>query len=183
MRAYKVTQGLHCDADASLQPGERQQSKCPLVDVQECIFLGMQKVFAQIWSWKIWFDRWTSPKYFQFITMFLFSHKFDRSFSHLTRFNCSCCTLPKCSYFTQMFLILPKTLSKFFSWLKFDWRLLELPYDSSSLKGSVNVAIRSKKNGKIVWDYFAVLAIILLLIWLLLCLSLENRNYLAYMWM
>jgi len=30
-------------------------------------------------------------------------------------------------------------------------------------------------------DYFAVLAIILLLIWLLLSLSLENRHYLTYM--
>ena len=34
----------------------------------------------------------------------------------------------------------------------------------------------AKKNGKIVSDYFAVLAIIFPLIWLLLCLSLENRH-------
>jgi len=38
-----------------------------------------------------------------------------------------------------------------------------------------------KKNGKIVSNYFAVLAIILPLIWLLFCLSLENRHYLTYM--
>jgi len=36
----------------------------------------------------------------------------------------------------------------------------------------------AKKNGKIVSDYFAVLAIILPLIWLLFCPSLENRHYL-----
>jgi len=36
----------------------------------------------------------------------------------------------------------------------------------------------AKKNGKIVSDYFAVVAIILPLIWLLFCLSLENRHYL-----
>ena len=40
---------------------------------------------------------------------------------------------------------------------------------------------RAKRNGKIVSDYFAVLAIILLSIWLLFCLSLENRHYLTYM--
>jgi len=38
--------------------------------------------------------------------------KFDWSFSHLPRFNWGCLTLPKCSYFTQMFLILPKTLTR-----------------------------------------------------------------------
>jgi len=37
-----------------------------------------------------------------------------------------------------------------------------------------------KNNGKIVTDYFAVLAIIFPLIWLF-CLSLENRHYLTYM--
>jgi len=36
----------------------------------------------------------------------------------------------------------------------------------------------AKKYGKIVSNYFAVLAIILLLIWLLFCLSLQNRYYL-----
>ena len=35
--------------------------------------------------------------------MFLFSPKFDWSFSHLPKSNWSCCTLPKCSYFTQIF--------------------------------------------------------------------------------
>jgi len=39
----------------------------------------------------------------------------------------------------------------------------------------------AKRNGKIVSDYFAVLAIILPLIWLVFCLSLENRHYLTYM--
>jgi len=52
--------------------------------------------------------------------MFLFSPKFDWSFSRLSKFNWSFCTLPKRSYFTQMFLILPTTLLKFFSWPKFD---------------------------------------------------------------
>jgi len=47
--------------------------------------------------------------------MFLFSPKFDWSLSHLSKFNWSCCTLPKCSYFTQMFVILPQTWLKFFS--------------------------------------------------------------------
>jgi len=61
--------------------------------------------------------------------------------------------------------------------------LLELPHDSSSLKGSVYCAIRGKKNGKIVSDYFAVLSIILPLIWLLFCIILENRHCLTYMWM
>ena len=36
------------------------------------------------------------------------------------------------------------------------WRLLELPHDSSSLKGSVYFATRGKKDRQIVWDYFAV---------------------------
>ena len=61
---------------------------------------------------KILFDWWTSPKCFQLICMLLFSRKFDWSFSHLHRFNWRYFTLPKCSYFTQMFLILPKTLLK-----------------------------------------------------------------------
>jgi len=39
----------------------------------------------------------------------------------------------------------------------------------------------AKNNGKVISDYFAVLAIILPLIWLLFCLSLENRHYLMYM--
>jgi len=56
---------------------------------------------------------------------------------------------------------------------------MELPLDSSSLKSSVYFAIRGKKNGKIVSDYFAVLSIILPLIWLLFCLRLENRHYLT----
>jgi len=46
--------------------------------------------------------------------------------------------------------------------------LLELPHDSSSLKDSVYFAVKGKK------ERFIVLP----LIWLLLCLSLENRHYL-----
>jgi len=42
---------------------------------------------------------------------------------------------------------------------------LQLPHDSNSLKGSFYFAIRGKKKGKIVSDYFAILAIILPLIW------------------
>jgi len=41
-----------------------------------------------------------------------------------------------CSYFTQMFLILPKTLLKFFSWLKFDedcWNYHMIPIHSRAL--------------------------------------------------
>ena len=49
-------------------------------------------------------------------------------------------------------------------------RLLELPHDSSSLKGSVYFAMRGKKEWqnslRIVSDYFAVFVIILPLIWL-----------------
>ena len=45
--------------------------------------------------------------------MFLFSPKFEWSFSHLPRFNWGCWPLPKCSYFFHMFLISPKTLLKF----------------------------------------------------------------------
>ena len=110
--------------------------------------------------------------------MFLFSPKFAGTFSHLPRFKWGCWTLPKCSYFTQMFLILPKTLLKFFSWPKFDegcWNYLMIPVHSRAV---FILPSRAKNNGKIVWDYFAVLSVILPLIWLLFCLSLENRHYL-----
>jgi len=110
--------------------------------------------------------------------MFLFSPRFDWSFSNLPRFNWGCWTLPKCSYFTQMFLILPKIWMKFLvcpnlmkaagitTWFQF-----------THGQCGVYFAIGAK-NDKMVSDYFAVLAIILPLIWLLLCLSLENRHYL-----
>jgi len=39
----------------------------------------------------------------------------------------------------------------------------------------------AKENGKIVSDYFADLAIISPLIWLLFCLNWENRHYFTYM--
>ena len=102
--------------------------------------------------------------------MFLFSPKFDWSFSHLPKYNWSCCTLHKCSYFTQMFLISPKTLFKFFSWPKFDegcWNHHMIPVHSRV----VSILPSGKKK--------TVLAIILPLVWLLFCLSLENRHYLT----
>ena len=109
--------------------------------------------------------------------MFLFSPEFDWNFSHLPKFNWASWTLPKCSYYTQLFLILPKTLSKFFSWPTFDegcWNYHMIPVHSRA----VFVLPSGAKNGKIVPDYFAVLAINLPLMWLLFCLSLENRHYL-----
>jgi len=80
-----------------------------------------------------------------------------------------------------MFLILPKTLLKFFSSPKFDegcWNNHMIPVHSRAVFILLSGA---KKNGKIVSDYFAVLAIILPLIWLLLRFNLENRHYLTYM--
>jgi len=85
--------------------------------------------------------------------MFLFSPKFDWSFSHLPRFNWSCWTLPKCSYFTEMFLIVPKTLSKFFSWPKFDegcWNYHMILVHSRAL---FILPSGAKKNGKY-WTLF-----------------------------
>jgi len=70
-----------------------------------------------------------------------------------------------------MFLIVHKMLPKFFSWPKFDegcWNYYMIPVHSRA----VSILPR---------DYFAVLAIILPLIWLLCCFSLENRHYLTYM--
>jgi len=78
-----------------------------------------------------------------------------------------------------MFLILPKTLLKFFTWPKFDegcWNYHMIPVHSRAV---FILPSGAKKNGKIVSEYFAVLAIILPLIWLLFCLSLENRHYLT----
>ena len=66
-----------------------------------------------------------------------------------------------------MFLNLPKTLLKLFSWPKFDegcWNYRMIPVHS---RAESILPSRAKKNGKIVSDYFAVLAIILPLIWLL----------------
>jgi len=80
-----------------------------------------------------------------------------------------------------MFLILPKTLLRFFSLPKFDegcWNYHIIPVHSRAMS---ILPSRAKKNGKMVSDYFTVLAIILPLIWLLICLSLENRHYLTYM--
>jgi len=82
-----------------------------------------------------------------------------------------------------MFLILPKTLSKFFSCPKFDegcWNYHMIPVHSRAV---LILPSGAKKNGKIVSDYFAVFTIILPLIWLLFCLSLENGYNLTYMWM
>ena len=104
--------------------------------------------------------------------MFLFSPEFDWNFSQLPKFNWASWTLPKCCYYTQLFLILPKTLSKFFSWPTFDegcWNYHVIPIHSRAMF----ILPSGTKNGKI-----AVLAIILPLMWLLFCLSLENRHYL-----
>jgi len=79
------------------------------------------------------------------------STTFDWSFSHLPRFNWGCWTLPKCSDFTQMFLILPKILSKFFSWPKFDegcWNYHMIPVHSRAV---FTLASGAENNGKIVW--------------------------------
>jgi len=75
-----------------------------------------------------------------------------------------------------MFLILPKTLLKFLGWSKFDegcWNYNMIPIHSMAMS---ILPSGTKKNGKIVSVYFAVLAIILLLIWLFFCLSLESRH-------
>ena len=106
-----------------------------------------------------------------------FSPKFDWSFSHLPRFNRGCWTLPKCSYFTQMSLILPKTLLKFYSWPKFNegcWNDHIIPVDSRAV---FILPSGAKKNGKIVRDYCIRFETILPLNWLLFCHSLENRHY------
>jgi len=79
-----------------------------------------------------------------------------------------------------MFLILPNTLLNFFSWPKFDegcWNYHMIPIHSRA----VFILLSGQNNGKLFSDYFAVLANILPLIWLLFCLSLENRHYLTYM--
>jgi len=65
-----------------------------------------------------------------------------------------------------MFLILPKTLLKFFSWPKYDegcWNCHMIPVISRAV---FILPSGAKKKGKIISDYFAVLAIILQLIWL-----------------
>jgi len=111
------------------------------------------------------------------------SPKFEWNFSHLPRFNWSCCTLPNCSYFTQIFLILPKTWRKFFSWPEFDegcWNYHMIPVHSRAVSILPSGA---KTNDTIVSDDFTVLVIILPFIWLIYCFSLENRHYLTSMWM
>jgi len=80
-----------------------------------------------------------------------------------------------------MFLILPITLLKSFGWPKLDegcWNYHMIPVHSRAVSIFPTGA---KKNVKIVSDYFAVLAIILPLIWFLFCLSLKNGHYLTYM--
>jgi len=62
------------------------------------------------------------------------------------------------------------------------WRLLEFPNDSSYSRAVSILPSGGKNNDKIVSYYFAVLAIILPLIWPLFCLSWENRHYLTYTW-
>jgi len=102
---------------------------------------------------------------------FCFHPKFDWSFSHLPKFNWNCCTLYKCSYFTQMFLILPKTLLTFFSWPKFDegcWNYHIFPVH---WKAVFILQPWAKKNGRF-GHYFAVELVVT-------CLSLEIRYYLT----
>jgi len=80
-----------------------------------------------------------------------------------------------------MLLILPKTWMKFFSWPNFDegcCNYHEIPVQSRKVS---NLPSGTKENGKVVSDYFAVLAITLPLIWLLFCLIWENRHYFTYM--
>jgi len=63
-----------------------------------------------------------------------------------------------------MFLILPKTLLKFFSWPKFVegcWNYHMIPVHSRAV---FILPSGAKKNGKIVKGYFAILVIILPLI-------------------
>jgi len=74
-----------------------------------------------------------------------------------------------------------QNVSNFFSWPKFDecyWNYHMIPDHSRTVFILLSGA---KNNGKIVSDYFSVLSGILPLIWLLFCLSLENRHYLTYM--
>jgi len=70
---------------------------------------------------------------------------------------------------------------KFFSWPKFDegcWNYHVIPVQSSEVSILPSGA---KENGQIVSDYFAVLAIILPLIWLLFCPNWDIRHYFTYM--
>jgi len=63
-----------------------------------------------------------------------------------------------------MFLLLPKTLLKFFSWPKFGegcWNYNMIPVHSMAV---FILPSGAKKNDKILSDYFAALAIILPLI-------------------
>jgi len=76
----------------------------------------------------------------------------------------------------KCFLILPNKLLNFCIWPKFDegcWNYHMIPIHSRAV---FILPSGAKKNGKIVSDYFAVFAIIFPLIWLLFCLSLENRH-------
>jgi len=69
----------------------------------------------------------------------------------------------------------------FFSWPKFDegrWNYHMIPVQ---LREVSVLPSGAKENGKIVSDYFADLAIISPLIWLLFCLNWENRHYFTYM--
>jgi len=71
---------------------------------------------------------------------------------------------------------------KLFSWPKFDegcWNYDMIPVHSRAVSILPSGA---KRDGKIVSDYLAILAIILPLIWPLLCRSWENRDYPNYMW-
>jgi len=101
---------------------------------------------------KIWFDWWTSSGVSSLSKSFLFSPKFDWSFSHLPKFNWSFCTLPKRTDFTQMFLILPKTLLKLFDWPKIEgfWNYRMIAVHSRAMS---TLPSGVKKIGKTVSDF------------------------------
>jgi len=80
-----------------------------------------------------------------------------------------------------MFLILPKISMKLFSWSKFDEGCYNYHMIHVHSKALSILTSGAKNNGKIVLDYFAVLAIILPLVWLSFCLTWENSHYLTYM--
>jgi len=70
---------------------------------------------------------------------------------------------------------------KLFSWPKFDegfWNYDMIPVHSRAVS---ILPLGAKRDGKIVSDCLAILAIILPLIWPLLCRSWENRDYRNYM--
>jgi len=67
----------------------------------------------------------------------------------LSRFHWSCWTLPNCSCFAQMFLMLPKTILKFSSWPKFVegcWNYHMIPPDDIKLSTTFTFKWKLKKH-------------------------------------